>query len=250
MARPQPQLVALLLCDQAFQQAGSSKWCIIGVFDALHAPTLPFTVPLFHAYVALSDFTGDTELELVVRDEEGAVVHALRGKIPPLPMGLFQYTFPFSGVEFKKPGVHTLELLDGKALISLRSFRVQSVEPDPEKENAEAEALDKQHGARLLADAREVWAEHPDAKPIGLIASAEATQTPWFRQAFAGVFGGAPPNAIFVGMLDSPTLLRLMGDQGERFHDALEPPFEHVGHVLTVAIVTRSGFKFAYHVAD
>lgn len=247
MPRSKPQLLALLLCEQAFQQVGSGNWCIIGVFDTLNAPAFPFTLPQLAVYVALSDFAGDAMVELVIRDQEGAVVKAVRGKIPPIPMGLFQHVFPFTGIEIRSPGVHTLELLAGGELISLRSFGVQSSAPDPEREEAEAVALDQQHRAQLIKDAREVWAGHPQARLVGLIASVGAGQTPWFRQAFAAVFGGTPPQATFVGIVDHDTLLRLLGNQGGNVAAALEPPVAHAGRTLAVAIVTKGGFKFAYH---
>ena len=248
--RVQPGLVALLLCDQAFQQAGSGNWCIIGVFDTLNAPSLPFTVPQLCAYLSLSDFAGDTVVEMVIRDPDGGVVKAVRGEVPEVPLGLFQYAFPFPDVEFTQEGGHTLELLAGGELITLRSFRVQSLEADPERESEEAEALDAEHHERLLADAQKIWAEHPEAEPLGLIASPDASQVPWFRDAFSAVFGSIPAHGTFVGILDEEALTRLIGGQCPELPGALNPPFETMEKVLTVAIVTKGGFKFAYHAAE
>jgi Family of unknown function (DUF6941) len=238
------------MCDQAFQQAITGKWCLIGVFDTMHAPALPFAAQPFVTFVSLSDFAGDVTVMLTIRDEEGAVVKAVRGKIPRTPMGLFQYVFPFTDIEFAKPGVHTLELHSGDQLIALRSFRVQSGEVDPEQEEAEALALDTEHRDHLIKEAREVWSQHPEAQPVGLLVSAEATATPWFRHAFETVFGTTPPQATFVGIVDPETLTRLLGGQGFQVEDALNPPIEHDGRMLTVAIVTKGGFKFGYHALD
>lgn len=247
MPGPKPQLVALLLCNEAFQQAGTGKWCIIGVFDTLNAPQLPFTLPEFSVYVALSDFAGDQMVELQIRDEGGTFVKAVRGKIPRIPLGLFQYVFPFPEVEFKEAGVHTLELLAGGEIIALRSFRVQSIAVDPEQEDAEANALDAEHRERIVKDALEVWEEHPEACPVGLIASPGASQAPWFRQQYSQVFGGTPPQASFVGIMDPDTLIRLLGDEGGKVTAALEPARENVGRMIAIALVTRSGYKFVYH---
>ena len=249
MPRSKPQLLALLPCEQAFQQAGSGNWCIIGVFDTLNAPAFPFTLPQLVVYVALSDFAGDTMVELVIRDQEGTVVKAVRGPVPRIPLGLFQYVFPFAAVEFATPGVHTLELLAGGELISLRSFGVRSSAPDPEQEEAEAMALDRQHAAQLLEDARKVWSERPRARVVGLIVSAGAAQTPWFRETFTKVFGGTPLPATFVGIVDPDTLLRLLGGQKEAAA-ALEPALAEGARTLAIAIVTKGGFKFAYHTLE
>jgi hypothetical protein len=250
MPRSKPQLVAFLPCEQAFQQAGSGNWCIIGAYDTLNAPLLPFTLPQLAVYVALTDFAGDAVVELVIRDQEGAVVKAVRGEVPRIPIGLFQYVFTFVGVELKKAGVHTLELFAGGELLALRSIGLQTSACDPKEDEAEAEALDRQHSATLIKDAREVWSERPQAKLVGLIASVRAAQVPWFRRAFAAVFGGTPPSASFVGLLDPDTLVRFLGGEGHDVAGAIEPTLAKQPHALAIAIVTKGGFKFVYHTIE
>ncbi len=247
MARPHPQLVALLLCDRAFQEAGTGNWCIIGAFDTINSPKLPFKHPRFSVFVALSDFSGDGVVELAIRDEEGAIVAVVRGKIPKIPLGLFQYVFPFPEVEFPKTGVHTLELLAGGQLVTLRSFRVLSTAADPAEEQRQVEELFEQHKKELARDALEVWAQHPEARPIGLLASAQASESPWFRQAFGSVFGSPPPQLTFVGILDPETTRRLLGTHAAQAEEWLALPSDAENRVLPVLIVTKNGFQFVRH---
>ena len=242
-----PQLVALLLCDQAFQQLGTHKWCIIGVFDAVNTPELPVTVPQLSAYVALSDFAGNTIVELVIRDEVGEVVKGIRGEIPPVPVGLFQHVFQFPDVEFAKPGAHTLELLAGGDLITLRSFRVQVHDPDPEQESAEAEALADAQAETLVHEAKRVWSDHPDADPIGLVVSPNASDQLWFRRAFELVFHKPPPDSGFAGIVDRAMLAQLVEAEVPNLEQALTPPPEMLGRVFCLVIVTANGFKFGFH---
>jgi hypothetical protein len=245
-----PNLVALLLCDRAFQQAGTGTWCIIGAFDTVNVPDVPFTYPGFSIFVALSDFRGDAMVQLDIRDEAGAFVKAVRGKVPRIPLGLFQYVFPVPEIEFKTTGVHSLELLADGEIVTVRSFRVQSMKPDSEAEAKQAEALLEEYREQVAKAAVDVWSERSDAEPIGLIVAAEAGQQPAFRQTFESTFGAPPPQMTFVGILDRATALRLAGDQAAQAETWLDHEPEGFGRVLRVLIVTANAFRFAYHRVD
>lgn len=245
MPGPRPQLVALLLCDRAFQEAGNLKWHVSGCFDTIHVTQLPTTYPELQVFVALSDFTGNAMVEAIIRDQEGTIVKAVRGEVPATPLGLFQAALPFPEVTLNTAGVYTLELLTGKDLVALRSFHVQSVAVDPERESEQAEQIAEQHKAQLIRDVRAVWDEHPDAEPIGLIATPDATQMPWFRRAFEPVFGSPPPQGTLVAVVDPDTLRRLMGSDAARAEEWLAALAGERRRAVRVAIVTRNGYRFA-----
>jgi len=245
-----PSLVALLLCERAFQEAGTRNWCIIGVFDTMNVPQLPIVHPGFSVFVALSDFRGDAMVRLDIRHAEGGFVKAVRGKIPRIPMGLFQYVFPVPEVKFESVGVHTLELFADDQLVAVRSFRVQSTQPDPEGEAKRAEALFEEHKGHLMKDAIGILEDHPNASPVGLIIAPEAGQGIAFRQTFEGVFGMPPPEMTFVGIIDRGTALRLAGTAAEEAEHWLKQAPEGPARAIPVMIVTRSGFRFAFHGMD
>lgn len=128
MKRPPPQVHAFLICDSAFQQLESGKWCIIGTFDAVYTNELPCRFPPFHVFVSLGDFMGDATVMVVMRDDVGEVVYAVRGQIPPIPgsspLSHFELALPFPGVEFRRAGSHSLELCADEQVLAVRSLRV------------------------------------------------------------------------------------------------------------------------------
>jgi hypothetical protein len=245
MPGPRPQLVALLLCDRAFQEVGNMRWHISGAFDTVCAAALPFTHPQLSVFVALSDFRGDQTVELVMRDQEGAVVKAVRGKIPRIPLGLFQSVFPFPAVEFRTEGVHTLELFAGGDLVALRSFRVKKSSVDPTEASRQANELTEQHSAQLVADARELWTEHPDVLPVGLIVSADAAAMPWLRERLQTIFESATPMAC-AGLVDRDTALRILEGKVSQPEEWLESGLPDAGRVLPVVIVLKGSFQLVH----
>jgi hypothetical protein len=124
------ELRSLVLCDLAFQHHGLPTWSLIGIFDSLHVPALPARHPSFVVFWSLSGFRGDALVVTTVRDNEGNVVYALRGQIPPLPGNVIEVAFPFPPIEFQRAGSHTVELHVGETLLAMRSFSVH-VLPQP-----------------------------------------------------------------------------------------------------------------------
>ena len=120
---------ALLMCDLAFQQAGTGAWHIIGVYDRVFVRELPATHAPMVAFWSLKGFSGDAMVMLTIRDNVGDVVHALRAMIPKLPGDALEHAFAFPPILFKKDGSHVLELHVADRLLALRSFHVQIVAP-------------------------------------------------------------------------------------------------------------------------
>jgi len=123
------ELRALLLCDAAFQQAETGAWHVIGVHDLIHVRELPATHAPMVVFWSLGNFTGEAMVMVAIRDNEGAVVHALRGMIPKLASNVLEQAFAFPPVVFKKEGSHSLELQVGEQVLALRSFRVVRMAP-------------------------------------------------------------------------------------------------------------------------
>jgi hypothetical protein len=126
-----PRALALLICDQAFQQAGTNEWHLIGIFDQILVRSLPAKHSPLVAFCSLEGFGGEAFVTATIRDNVGDVVFALRAMMPKLPANVFEFAFPFPPVEFKKPGSYTLEMHAGEQLVAMRSFHVRVVEPPP-----------------------------------------------------------------------------------------------------------------------
>jgi len=124
-----PQVNAFILCDQAFQQALTGKWCIIGTFGVIWGRTFPCEHAPLVVFVGLSDFKGPASVDVMIRDEEGERVSGVNAQIPEIPMSIAEFAFHFPMVRFERPGSYTLELMVGEAFLTARSFRVEQAPP-------------------------------------------------------------------------------------------------------------------------
>lgn len=124
MSEPTPQLNGMIICDTAFQQAPSGKWCVIGSYNTVLVREFPTTHMPFVVFLALSDFTGNAIMRLVVRDPEGTQLCEVRGQFPKIPMTSVELAMPFPPITFQRAGTHSLELYHGNAMLHMRSFQV------------------------------------------------------------------------------------------------------------------------------
>ncbi len=119
-----PQLNAMIICDSAFQQAPSGKWCIIGSYTAVLVREFPTVHAPFNVFLALSDFTGNITMRMVVRDPEGEQLSEVRGQFPKIPITSVEIAMPFPPITFTRAGTHSLELYHGDSMMHMRSFQV------------------------------------------------------------------------------------------------------------------------------
>ena len=131
MPESPPQVNAFLLCDQAFQQAFTHKWCIIGTFGVIWAREFPVTHAPLIVFIGLSDFKGDTEVEVQILDGNGGQIAGIKAQIPPVPTPVAEFAMPFPPIKFEQAGSHTLELSAGGQLLAVRSFRVEQAPQQP-----------------------------------------------------------------------------------------------------------------------
>lgn len=104
----------IIICREAFLQAGTNNLNLIGIFTQLNADKLPFAFPRFAVVVNFDiDAAGDHVLRTDVVDPSGTgVAHT------ELPVrtnaGNWQVIANFEGMTFKVPGAYTFRLsLDG-----------------------------------------------------------------------------------------------------------------------------------------
>ena len=126
-----PQVNAFLLCDQAFQQAFSGKWCIIGTFGVIWARAFPCEHSPLCVFIGLSDFTGPAGVKIVIRTPDGDELAAVQAQIPQIPMSIAEFMLPFPPIRFEKAGGYTLELLVNDSFLTARSFRVEQAPQQP-----------------------------------------------------------------------------------------------------------------------
>ena len=131
MPESPPQVNAFVLCDQAFQQAYTGKWCIIGTFGVIWARAFPVVHSPLVAFIGLSDFSGNTLVEVHVRQPTGELLTAVKAQIPPIPSPTAEFALPFPPLTFPDKGAYTLELHAGGQILAARSFRVELAPQNP-----------------------------------------------------------------------------------------------------------------------
>ena len=136
-----PQVNAFLICDQAFPQAGTRKWCVIGTFGVIWAQRFPVTHAPLVVFIGLSDFEGNCTVTLGIRDTNGAPVALpvkdqdgnqvteIRMQFQAVPLSVAEFAVPFPPMTFEEAGSYTLELVAGGTILAARSFRVEQAPP-------------------------------------------------------------------------------------------------------------------------
>jgi len=138
-----PQVNAFVICDQAFPQAGTGKWCVIGTFGVIWAQRFPVTHAPLVLFIGLSDFEGNCTVAVGIRDgsgapvalpaqdQEGNQITEIKMQFQAVPMSVAEFAVPFPPVTFEEPGSYTLELSADGVMLAARSFRVEKAPPTP-----------------------------------------------------------------------------------------------------------------------
>lgn len=126
-----PQVNAFLLCDSAFQQAITGKWCIIGTFGVIWGRQFPIVHTPLSVFIGLSDFKGNGTVKTIIRDDQGQSLTEVQAPIPEIPMSIAEFAFAFPPVQFPRPGSYTLELWLDQDFLAARSFRVEQAPAHP-----------------------------------------------------------------------------------------------------------------------
>ena len=130
MTRIPPQVHAMLVCDQAFQQAETGKWCVIGTHDMVVGTTSPLVHP-FAIFLSLGDFESGSRFRIVMRQEDGEAVCQVEAEA-----GMAQAVGNFDlGVQFPQlqlqEGTYVIELIAVGQVLAKRALHVQLGAPPP-----------------------------------------------------------------------------------------------------------------------
>ena len=110
-----PQFI--IICREAFLQAGSNNLNLIGIFTQINADKFPFPFPRFSVVVNFDiDVAGDHSLRTDVIDPAGKAVAHTELPVKTNP-GNWQVIANFEQMQFAVPGSYTFHLaLDGQPL--------------------------------------------------------------------------------------------------------------------------------------
>jgi hypothetical protein len=132
-----PLPLALLLCDACYVEPGSQKKALIGLFDALSAPSFPYTHPQLIAYLAVTDTQGRVPFRFRIVDvdeDRGPVVdEALEAEVADRA-GVVELLWCLRGVRFPAPGEYRAQVFAGAAPLLERRLMLVRAQPPPSRE--------------------------------------------------------------------------------------------------------------------
>lgn len=130
--RPNPDVLALLVCDQIITDRLTGKQSLIGMFSKVHAAGFPATHPALAVFVALTDGHGKTELTIRIVDSNDARPPIVEGRGAvdfKNPRAIANLALQFHGLTFPVPGEYRVQLWSGAEL--LREARLELVHIPP-----------------------------------------------------------------------------------------------------------------------
>ncbi len=132
-AKPTPSGLAIVVCDQIIEDKATHKKSLIGIFNNIASPQFPCRHPQLSVFVSLTEGRGTYDARLrIAHEETGQAVAEVRGQIqlPDVNM-VAELAFNFLGLEFKAPGLYSIEFYCDDALVLERRFHVVKAPPPP-----------------------------------------------------------------------------------------------------------------------
>jgi hypothetical protein len=133
---PNPEVLALLVCDQIITDRLTGKQSLIGMFSAIHAVRFPVTHPQLAVFASMTG--GHSRVPLTIRMVDANEVR------PPLVQGQGQVEFQnplavanlalqFHGLTFPEPGEYRVQLLCREELLREARLRLMVARSRPRK---------------------------------------------------------------------------------------------------------------------
>lgn len=130
-----PYPLAMLVCDNIWQDPYTHKFTIIGTFNALGGKNFPLKVPVFSVFVSLTDGRGRTAIRLQLIDAEEARDPVFDERIDvefKVPLHVLELCFEARNITIHQPGEHRLKLYAGDEFIMERRLIVTKQEGGPQ----------------------------------------------------------------------------------------------------------------------
>ena len=111
-------------------------------------------------------------------------------------------------------------------------------------QQSDSKALLDEHGATLVAEARQVLVPHPEARVAGAIVLPDSREAPAFREALAKLTGQPVPEGLLVRICPRQIIEALLAAHIAPEHWREEP--WQTQQILPVVVATRDGFRFGF----
>jgi hypothetical protein len=113
-----PAIKNFLIADQVFRQ-DNGKWCIIGVFEKILAPSFPCVHGSLALFIQLSEAQGDYDVRLEFRDGSDRRLSALKGMRVKVRdrLDIVNFGIQTHGLPIPEPGRYYFKLFFNDELV-------------------------------------------------------------------------------------------------------------------------------------
>lgn len=131
---PKPEVKAFLLCDYVLHEAGTNKKSLIGIFEQVNTPRLPFRHGRMSVYANIADAHGAYDMTLrLVRLRDGKVMLEAKGMRIQVsdPLQVSELGMNLEGIVFEEEGKYEFALYANELFLQSKPFRVVKHEGGP-----------------------------------------------------------------------------------------------------------------------
>lgn len=135
-SKPNPDVLALIVCDQIITDRITGKQSLIGMFSNVHSRGFPASHPQLCVFVALTDGHGETELVIRIVDSNDARPPIVEGKgrvIFKDPRAIANLALQFHGLTFPEPGEYRVQLYAAGELLREARLQLTLFQPPPQR---------------------------------------------------------------------------------------------------------------------
>lgn len=122
--------VAVVLCDDLYRDELTGKMVLVGTFNSVNAPTIPYTLNRMAILVTLTGGHGDYNVSISIEHEStGNEVFRVGGPLSlPNPLDYVDLDLRLKDISFVEEGRHWINVWDAEELINRRGFVVRKIE--------------------------------------------------------------------------------------------------------------------------
>ena len=137
---PIPTLLAFLVCDTVIRDGATKKHTLVGIFDRIAAPKVPFPINSLGLYAKMVEGSGSYEVKVrfVNLKDESPVMEItadMQWNIPDEPMEL---GMNFTGIPISEFGIYEIQLYANKIFLGralLRALELKLPASGPSRGN-------------------------------------------------------------------------------------------------------------------
>ena len=124
-----PALLAMVICDQIIREEGTKKLSLVGLFNRIQAKKFPCVHSKLHVYLAITDYIGETNCELIFSDSDGREIVKLAGPIKfPDRLSVIEMNFGMNNIPLPQSGMYHFDFKINGILLGHRKFKVDQSE--------------------------------------------------------------------------------------------------------------------------